>query len=249
MSREQGFARGDIDTAFPLDDKFLALRARLSPELYHQASSVYWHVVAAMWREAERKPASRICPEMPGAIAELIAEGLLDADGRVPRRAYTNSVGRALANRRAAADRKARSRAGMSQPVPRDSRATARDSAPLGKDGSDVFSTSSLRGGSGGNTDPFDAAMDWLSQHRAGISSGSATGVALARLADQHGAQSVVDAFERLLADDESLRDGSQFVYGARKLLNPIPDVRSNGRPAAREHINTEDLASATERV
>ena len=31
MPRSQGFARGDFDTSFPIDDKFLALRVAVEP--------------------------------------------------------------------------------------------------------------------------------------------------------------------------------------------------------------------------
>ncbi len=172
MPRSQGFARGDIDTAFPLDDKFLALRGRMSGERYYSATGVYFHVVAATWREAERKIAIRIVPDAADLIDDLIAVGLLDPDGRVPPRAFTNHIGRARRQRKASTDRQARkravqsvqtdrdeksapsttprNRAGMSREVTRDSGVTARDTAPLrsvgteGTDGSD-------EGGAGGN--------------------------------------------------------------------------------------------------
>jgi hypothetical protein len=97
-----------------LDDKFLALRS-LPPERYYAAAGVYFHVAAATWREAERKPAVKVCPDAASAIADLQADGLLDSEGCVSRRAFAHSVGRAKANRRTAADRVARNRAGMSR--------------------------------------------------------------------------------------------------------------------------------------
>lgn len=254
MSKDEGFARGDIDPAFELDEKFRALRIRLTPERYHQACSVYWHTVAAMWRKAERTPAVRVVLDAPaGAVDELIAEGLLDAEGRIPARAFRNSVGRALSKRRDAAERQARKRAGLSREVTRDSRAPERESVRLGTVGDSSSSSSSVvrGGGSGGShdDDPFDEAIGWLAQHWVSVSPGSATGTALAQLADQHGAARLIEVFEQLRADNEAMRDGAQFVYGARKVLNPIPDVRGNGRVPAKGLTNTEDLTNAVERV
>ena len=130
MPRSQGFARGDLDAAFPLDDKFLALRGSVSVERYYQATGVYFHVAAATWREAERKPASKVCPDAGDIIADLVRVGLLDSDGCVTRRAYMHTVGRAKAQRRTASDRQARNRAGMSRVTSRDNGVTNAMSPP-----------------------------------------------------------------------------------------------------------------------
>lgn len=152
MPRSQGFARGDIDTAFPLDDKFLALRGRLTPDRYYAATGVYFTVVAATWREADRKVALRVAPDAADLIEELVAVGLLGDDGRLPTRVFTAWVGRARRQRKSATDRQARNRAGMSRVTTRDSGVTnavspprAR-SAPLGTEGTDPTDT----GGAGG---------------------------------------------------------------------------------------------------
>lgn len=151
MPRAQGFARGDLDTAFPLDDKFLALRGRLTGDRYYAAAGVYFHVVASTWREAERKVAIRVVPDASDLIADLIAVGLLDEDGAVPRRAFNAWVGRARKARKSSTDRQARARAQkaisqsslgdtsantgtrspvhLSRGVTRMSRATSRDTA------------------------------------------------------------------------------------------------------------------------
>lgn len=121
MTRAQGFARGDLDTSFPLDDKFLALRGSVDPPTYYAAAGVYFHIVAATWREAERKPGSRVAPDAPELIAHLVRVGLLDGDECVQRRAYTHLIGRALRARRTATNRKQRNRAGMSRETDRDS--------------------------------------------------------------------------------------------------------------------------------
>lgn len=122
MTRAQGFARGDLDTAFPLDDKFLALRSSTDGPTYYAATGVYFHIVAATWREAERKPATRITPDAAPYIAHLVRVGLLDGDECIPRRAYGHSVGRALRARKAATDRKSRNRSGMSRGTDSDTR-------------------------------------------------------------------------------------------------------------------------------
>lgn len=172
MPRSQGFARGDLDTAFPLDDKFLELRGRLSSERYYAATGVYFHVVAACWREAERKVALRVVPDGDGLIDELVAVGLLDPDGRVPNRAFVNHIGRARRQRRASTERQARNRAEKSRGVARESRVTSRDTAPLrsvGTEGTDEPET----GGAGGpdaavslhirtGRFPSKRVLDWL---------------------------------------------------------------------------------------
>lgn len=122
MTRLQGFQRGDLDTSFPLDDKFLALRASTDPITYYAATGIYFTIVAATWREAERKSAGRIAPDAPELIAHLVRVGLLDAEECVTKRAYTHSVGRAVRARRSSTDRKSRNRAGMSRGTDRDSR-------------------------------------------------------------------------------------------------------------------------------
>lgn len=129
MARAQGFARGDFDTSFPIDDKFLALRAAVDPPRYYAASGVYWHVAAAAWREVERKPASRICPDAGVQIADLMAVGLLDSDERLPNRAFLAYVGRARRQRAKTSDRQRQHREGISRVSHRTSRVTERDVA------------------------------------------------------------------------------------------------------------------------
>lgn len=155
MPRSQGFARGDLDTAFPLDDKFLALRGRLDAERYYAAAGVYFTVVAATWREAERKVAIRVAPDAPDLIEHLVAVGLLGDDGRLPTRVFTSWVGRARRQRKSSAERQARNRAGKSREVTRDNGVTARESpparasAPPGTEGTVETDT----GGAGGDDD------------------------------------------------------------------------------------------------
>jgi hypothetical protein len=219
--RAQGFARGDIDTAFPLDDKFVALRGTLTFERYYAATGVYFHVVAATWREAERKPAIRICPDASEIIGVLVGAGLLDADGRVPSRAFTNFVGRARRQRKSATERQARNRAQKSREVTRDERVTISDSAPLRTVGTVVTGTET--GGDGGRNgqhpsdDPYDDAVRWLAQRKAWVDSPKIQ-TELARLVDRKGAAAVIAA----MAAVPGAEDAAQFVYGARNALYPL---------------------------
>jgi hypothetical protein len=130
MPRSQGFARGDIDTAFPLDDKFLSLRGRLSPDRYYAAVGVYFTIVAATWREADRKPGIRVAPDAGDFLDELVSAGLLDGEGRVTTRAFASWVGSAKKKRKSASDRQAKNRAGMSRVTNGDNRVTNSQSQP-----------------------------------------------------------------------------------------------------------------------
>lgn len=129
MSRAQGFARGDFDTSFPIDDKFLALRVSVDPGRYYAATGVYWHVVAAGWREVERKPASRICPDADAQIADLMSVKLLDPDERLPNRAFLAYIGSAKRKRAKTSDRQRQHREGKSRVSHGSSRVTERDDA------------------------------------------------------------------------------------------------------------------------
>lgn len=114
----------------------------------------------------------------------------------------------------------------------------------------DVDLLSSGGGAGEGADDPLDAVEQWLAEHRIhGGGPGSRTHTALARLADQEGAPVVIAAFERLAADHPELREAPQFVFGAQKLLHPIPDVHGPNRPAAKGHSGSEALQGAVERV
>src|SRR3990172_5013223 len=114
MARSQGFAIGDFDTSFPLDDKVLDLAGRAgSRPVYYQAVGIYFHIFGAAWRDGERKNVGRLAPgASPRAVALLIEVGLLDADGMLPAKSFENWVGRALEHRKSNADRQRKSRYG-----------------------------------------------------------------------------------------------------------------------------------------
>lgn len=221
MTRAQGFARGDIDTAFPLDDKFLDLRGRLTVERYYAAAGVYFHIVAATWREAERKAGLRITPDATDSLADLIAVGLLDADGRVPNRAFTNFIGRARRQRKASAERQARSRAQKSRPVTHDKRVTHGESAPLrsalNRTVGTVGTVETTGSAEGGEPDPFHETVQWLASRKAWVDSPRMQ-TDLARMVDKKGSAAVIAA----MAEVPNAEEAAQFIYGARNALFPL---------------------------
>ncbi len=88
------------------------------------------------------------------------------------------------------------------------------------------LSPSLEEGGSGGD-DPLDQAEQWLASRNTSVQPGSKGEVELSRLCDQHGATAVIAAMDSLGPQN----DGRQYVFGAMKVLNPIPNPkRDNGR-------------------
>lgn len=179
MTRRQqrGFVTGDFDPAFPLDEDVMKLRASLDPLHYYAAVGVWFHVVAAAWRRAERVPASATCPDAPDVVAELLRVGLLDRTGRMRAKSFDRHVGKAIASRAGSTERKRRQR---SSSTPDDQPAHARmsrvghagqsvtDRDPRegreGQDGTDsgttdsAFSDGGVQGGSPDrDPDPADA--------------------------------------------------------------------------------------------
>ena len=223
MPRSQGFARGDLDTSFPLDDKFLALRGRLTAERYYAGVGVYWTIVAAVWREAERKVALRVVPDAAELIDELIAVGLLDPDGRVPSRAFTNHIGRARRQRKSSTERQARNRAEKSREVTPVSRVTTRDTAPLRSDGT-AGTDGPETGGAGGFDPRFDApetdALVWLAKHGCDIRPGNGYHQKLVTATEVHGVNALIGMFDRLASAGTANGDIKGFLFGAIDALN-----------------------------
>lgn len=223
MPRATGFSRGDLDAAFPLDDKFLALRGRVTVARYYEATGIYFHLAAATWREAERKSVHKVCPDAGDVVADLIAVGLLDDDGCVTKRAFANTVGRAKRQRRASSDRQARNRAGKSRVTPRDDGVTDGESPPArvsalygtDKDGPDTG------GGPGEGDDPEWPVMSWLASVNATIQpNGNGYHRELVQLVSRQGAVKVLAAMKTRHAAGE--RSSRQLLYGAANDLEPI---------------------------
>lgn len=223
MPRSQGFARGDLDTSFPLDDKFLALRGRLPSERYYAGVGVYWTIVAAVWREAERKVALRVVPDASELIDELIAVGLLDPDGRVPSRAFTNHIGRARRQRKSSTERQARNRAEKSREVTPLSRVTPRDTAPLRSDGT-AGTDGTETGGAGGAdprwNDPEQGCLVWLARHGCDVRPGNGYHQKLVTAVEVHGAEKMLSMFDRLADAGTANGDIKGFLFGAIDALN-----------------------------
>jgi hypothetical protein len=111
----RGFAVGDFDPSFPLDDKFVALANLLPLNDYLAASGLYWHLLAAAWRDGRRASIRRVLPTAPDPLVASLREvGLLDSREMVTRRAFDHWVGAALARRASETARKAAQRASRS---------------------------------------------------------------------------------------------------------------------------------------
>lgn len=235
MARAQGFARGDLDAAFPLDDKFLALKGRVSAERYYEATGIYFHVAAASWREAERKPVSKVCPDAGEATADLVAVGLLDTDGCVTRRAFANTVGRAKRQRRAAADRQARNRDRKSRVTNGDDDVTDSDSVASRASPSVLIGTDSDLDGTGrknARVTPRQVVHHWLSEHGAATPVGWVN-TTLNELVKVYGSDRICALWDAAPSD---VRTSKQYVQLAERSLAPTND--RNGA-APRGHTRT----------
>jgi hypothetical protein len=96
MSRDDGFAIADVDTSFFADPKVVALARRLRDPVQTAAHlALYQALVLGSWGAGVRITFDEAVPawwlESPDAIrSNLAAVGLIDADGRIPRRAWTS---------------------------------------------------------------------------------------------------------------------------------------------------------------
>lgn len=264
VPRAQGFARGDLDAAFPLDDKFIALRGRVTAERYYEAAGIYFHVAAATWREAERKPVSKVCPDAGDVVTDLIAVGLFDEDGCVTRRAFANTVGRAKRQRRVTTDRQARNRSQkrdvtrdtplhrdasdddpvsnrtqMSRVTSRDSGVTSRESQPARDSalyGTDVAPLDRTAR----DDEPEWPVLSYLASVGATVApNGNGYHRELVQLVGRQGAVKVLAAMKaRRAAGDRSAR---QLIYGAANDLEPIA---RRGKPQTKGYTASEEEAN-----
>ena len=230
MSRQQGFARGDFDTSFPLDDRMMRLRASLPPAEFYAAVGVWWHIVAAAWRRAERKPGLLTCPEAPEAIASLVSVGLLDRSERLPLRAYNGWVGRALSSRATQTDRKRRQRGSgaspdgsnperMSRGTDVGHRGTARDPRE-GEEGE--VRTGTETGGAGGPSDAVDAAWN-TATGRTLLGSGEFAARIIEDTTRRHGEAAVVTAIRECRRGFDHVPAVQPLATAIRNRLDPLP--------------------------
>jgi hypothetical protein len=239
MSRQPGFARGDFDTSFPLDDKFLELRGSLDPLHYYAAAGVYWHVLAAGWREADRKPGSRTTPDAEDLLAELKRVGLLDKEGRLKVASFRRWVGKALASRKADADRKARNRTGMSRVTPAESGGVTPLSNARARQGHAGRTGESL-GGPGGSMDHTTGAIEAAWSDATGVTLLSSGEFAIGIVDDsarRHPEAAVVAAIRETRQGFEHIPETRAMAAALRGHLDPIQ--RGGRKPAAGGHTRT----------
>ncbi len=108
--KAEGFPRMDISTTIHHDPKFRLL-ARRHPDLVVASLATYLVLLAESWREGARLTVEESTSLVPydEAVVEALAEaGLVDADGRVPERAWENHFGAASARRAGGRERQQR---------------------------------------------------------------------------------------------------------------------------------------------
>ena len=248
MARSQGFAIGDFDTSFPLDDKVLDLAARAgSRPVYYQAVGIYFHVFGAAWRDGERKNVGRLAPgASPRAVALLIEVGLLDADGMLPAKSFENWVGRAMERRRSGADRTKRSRNAAVTALSRDvtvsngqsqsvTSSRARQDTPSQVRTDQDMSPAPARE----EEEPEAEALTWLARHGCYIVPGNGYHRHLITAVERHGVNAIVGMFDRLAAAGTEDGDVKGFVFGAIDALNARD--RPNLEAVEREEERAED--------
>lgn len=232
MPRAQGFARGDLDTSFPLDDKFVNLRHSIGTERFYAAVGVYFHVAAATWRDGERKAGLKVCPDAPEAISDLQAVGLLDADGFVPRRAFAHTVGRARSQRRATADRVARHREGK-KGVSNAYVPGANAMSVLRERGSLSHSRSPVEGGAGGDPPAAEEVVNADLWGRVMLLGEELTGIphCLGSPYGGYGAMALAQATGTDWATFEGTWRKVAGVYGRPDVRQLVFDARDHLRP------------------
>jgi hypothetical protein len=96
MSRDDGFAIADVDTSFFADPKVVALARRLRDPVQTAAHlALYQALVLGSWGAGARITFDDAVPAwwfepVDEIRSNLAAVGLIDADGRIPRRAWTS---------------------------------------------------------------------------------------------------------------------------------------------------------------
>lgn len=241
MPTPRGFASGDFDPAYALDEKFKRLAVDLSRRDYLAAEGLWLELVAAAWRDAHRSAIERAVPDAPTDLVEALRTvGLIDGRGMLPRRSFDRWIGAALARREAERNRKrgqrsskdaSQSRVDRHQPE-RLSRGTPAES--LQDRSSSTYPP--LNGGTTGESAErgFDldswvavsAAVDELTGRPHSLRQPtSGLGETALELAGAFGLEKTVGAFRRASIGLVH-PDASQLVLGANRLLRPIPTAR-----------------------
>jgi len=270
MARPRGFASGDFDPAYALDDKFRSLAAATDRRTYLAAEGLWWELVAAAWRDAQRASIERAVPDSPADLVELLRKHrLIDSSGRLPRSGYNRWIGAALARRQAEADRKARQRGGRSRdradshsdsvgnemsPPERMSRGTPAESL---RDGYRSDSPSSgdrsngpeLLAGAREGLDldswaPVAREVEALTRRPNALSNPYGKLGEMARaLVDDFGLERTVTAL-RTVASGSVKPDASVLVLGANRVLRPLHSPRELERSSEAEAERRRQAAS-----
>lgn len=268
--REPGFAIGNFDTSFATDERFRRMREDLAFLEYHAAASMYWHLVAASWREARRVS---IHSEFSAPPAELVAAlqkyGLIDHHFRIRRAAFDHYIGKAIRNRAQARDRQRRHRdPSRTKLIPDDSphvipvrksRVTARDSSKQegDTDKTNVFPETDEKQDDARAPDvdtwlAIATAVEELTGRPYALPSPHAgLGKVALELARLKGLDVTLGAFHRAaLMVDGGHPDAGQVVLGASNLLRPIPGSHvAGGQNGDRGHTRpVKEVASAFNR-
>lgn len=235
MPPPRGFARGDFDTSFPLDDRFQELAVILSRSAYLQAVGAYWLLIASAWRDACRKPVERVAVGVPErVVAALLSVGLLDDGHLLPEGSFDRWVGSALERRRTNTESKGRER------TPSDSdglRMTPTDSAlarapaytvGAGSDGEEKTKTErvSLSG--------RQRVHAWLTEHGAAAPVGWAN-TSLNEMVKVYGPEAITTLWASAPAD---VRTSRQFVQYAERNLGPAKGASKGLGPTTTEAEN-----------
>lgn len=111
MSRDEGFAIADVSTSHFEDDKVKALWRAVRPDeaAMNAAMTLHEATMLASWRDGKRMTAEDAAPawmmDVATPTAHLTAHGLLDADGKVPRKSWNVWFGVAKKRREQTRDR------------------------------------------------------------------------------------------------------------------------------------------------
>lgn len=225
MPPPRGFARGDFDTSFPLDDRFQELAVVLSRGSFLQAVGAYWLLIASAWRDACRKPIERVAVGVPErVVTALVAVGLLDEVHYLPEGTFDRWVGSALDRRRNDADRKGR------EAIPTDSNGLQRTPTDSALARAPAHTVGPSRNGEErtktGRGTPRQRVHAWLTEHGASAPVGWAN-TSLNEMVRVYGPDPILRLWTEAPAD---VRTSRQFVqYAERNLGSSGTQIKPKG--------------------